>query len=93
MLDRSAAVAALRYVWPIGPWLGGNIEAAVGNVFGEHLQGFRPELLRFSGDIGITTLGVSDYPIEAIVGIGSETFEHGGQIDSVRVTLSVNHGF
>ena len=54
LVDRSAATAALRYVWPIGPWLGGNIEAAVGNVFGEHLQGFRPTLLRFSGDVGIT---------------------------------------
>jgi hypothetical protein len=93
LVDRSATSAALHYVWPIGPWLGGNIEAAVGNVFGEHLQGFRPELLRFSADIGVTSVGVSDYPIEAIVGIGSETFEHGGQIDSVRAALSVNHGF
>ena len=93
MIDRSAASAALHYVWPIGPWLGGNIEAGVGNVFGEHLQGFRPGLLRFSGDIGITTVGVSDYPIELIVGAGSETFEQGGQIDSIRATLSVNHGF
>ena len=82
MRDRSAAVAALHYTWPIAPMIGGNIEAAVGNVFGEHLEGFRPELLRFSGDVGITTIAVSDYPIEAIVGFGSETFEHGGQIDS-----------
>jgi hypothetical protein len=93
MLDRSAASAALHYVWPIAPWLGGNIEAAVGNVFGEHLQGFRPDLLRFSGDIGITTVGVSGYPIEAIVGVGSETFQQGGTIDSFRATVSVNHGF
>jgi len=93
MVDRSSAAAALHYVWPIGPWLGGNLEAAVGNVFAEHLQGFRPGLLRFSGDVGITTVGVSDYPIEAFFGVGSETFEHGGQIDSIRVTLSVNHGF
>ncbi|MGO8995860.1 MAG: BamA/TamA family outer membrane protein [Polyangiaceae bacterium] len=93
MRDRSAAVAALHYTWPIAPMIGGNIEAAVGNVFGEHLEGFRPELLRFSGDIGITTIAVSDYPIEAIVGFGSETFEHGGQIDSTRVMISVNHGF
>jgi hypothetical protein len=93
MIDRSAASAALHYVWPIGPWLGGNIEAGVGNVFGAHLQGFQPNLLRFSGDVGITTIGVSDYPIEALVGIGSETFEHGGQIDSIRITVSVNHGF
>ncbi len=93
MVDRSAATAALHYVWPIGPWLGGNIEAAVGNVFGEHLQGFRPDLLRFSGDVGVTTVGVGDYPIEAIFGVGSETFEHGGQIDSIRAMVSVNHGF
>jgi len=93
MLGRSAAVAALRYVWPVAPSLGGTIEVALGNVFDEHLQGFRPDLLRFSGDVGLTTIGVSDYPIEAIVGIGSETFEHGGQIDSIRVKLSMNHGF
>ena len=93
MIDRSAATAAIRYVWPIAPWLGGNIEAAVGNVFGAHLQGFRPDLLRFSSDIGGTSLAVSEYPVEAIVGIGSETFAQGGQIDSVRFTLSVNHGF
>jgi hypothetical protein len=91
--DRSAAVAALHYVWPIAPFLGGNIEAAVGNVFGEHLEGFRPGLLRFSGDIGFTTLQMSDYPIEAIIGMGSETFDHGGQIDSFRAMVSVNHGF
>jgi hypothetical protein len=93
MLGRSAAAAALHYVWPIAPWLGGNIEAALGNVFDEHLEGFRPELLRFSGDVGISTIGVSDYPIEVVVGIGSETFEHGGQIDSLRIQLSANHGF
>jgi hypothetical protein len=93
MLDRSAAAAAVHYVWPIAPWLGGSIQAAVGNVFDEHLEGFRPGLLRFSGDVGVSTIGVSDYPIEAIVGIGSETFEHGGQIDSFRVQLSANHGF
>jgi len=93
LLDRSAAVAALHYGWPIAPYLGGEIEAALGNVFEEHLQGFRLGLLRFSGDVGITTVGVQDYPVAVIVGIGSETFEHGGQIDSVRVRLSMSHGF
>lgn len=93
LVGRSAAASALRYTWPIAPDVGGTLEAALGNVFDEHLQGFHPNLLRFSGDLGITTIGVTQYPIEAIVGIGSETFEHGGQIDSIRVKLSVNHGF
>ena len=30
MLDRSAVAAALHYSWPIAPWVGGTIEAAVG---------------------------------------------------------------
>jgi hypothetical protein len=93
LLDRSAAAASLHYVWPVGPWLGGTIQAAVGNVFGPHLDGFRTDRLRFSSSIGLSTIGVGDYPVEAIFGLGSETFEHGGQIDSFRFTLSVNHGF
>jgi hypothetical protein len=93
LLDRSAAAASAHYLWPIGPWLGGTIEVAVGNVFDEHLQGFRPGRLRFSGDIGVSSLGASDYPIELIFGLGSETFESGGLIDSFRLALSVNHGF
>jgi hypothetical protein len=93
MVGRSAAAASLHYLWPIGPWLDGSLETAVGNVFDEHLAGFRTGRLRFSGAVGVSTMGLSDYPIALIVGMGSETFEHGGQIDSARVTLSVNHGF
>src|SRR5208283_970958 len=84
LLDRSAVVSALHYAWPIAPGVGGTMEAALGNVFDSHLEGFRPNLLRFSGDVGVTAVVMADYPIEAIVGIGSETFEHGGQIDSAR---------
>jgi hypothetical protein len=93
LVDRSAATAAMHYVWPVGPWLGGSIESAVGNVFDAHLSGMRPDRLRFSGSVGLSTVGTGDYPIELIVGCGSETFAHGGQIDSWRVNLSANHGF
>lgn len=93
LYDRSAAVAALHYVWPVGPWLGGSIETAVGNVFDEHLEGFRPGRLRFSGSVALTSIGVGDYPIELLVGCGSETFEHGGQVNSFRLNLAANHGF
>ncbi|HTR78034.1 MAG TPA: hypothetical protein VMH39_07980, partial [Gemmatimonadaceae bacterium] len=49
LVDRSAAVVSSRYVWPVAPNLEGRLDAAVGNVFGEHLQGFRTAMLRFSG--------------------------------------------
>jgi hypothetical protein len=93
LVDRSAAAVAAHYVWPVGPWLGGSLEAAVGNVFDEHLQGFRPGRTRFSSDVGVSTLTSSDYPIELTFGLGSETFERGGRIDSFRASLSVDHGF
>ena len=51
----SSATAMLRYDWPIASWIDGTLQGVVGNVFDEHLQGFSPGELRFSGAIGITT--------------------------------------
>lgn len=91
--DRSAAVVTATYSWPIGPWLDGRLEAAVGNVFSAHLAGFDAGLLRFSGAFGLSVAGLQDAPLELLFGLGSETFDHGGQIDSVRVSLGVPHTF
>jgi hypothetical protein len=93
LIDRSAAVATFRYRWPIAIWLDGSINAAVGNVFGEHLQDFDPGLLRFSGTLGISSRNSPDGSIEALVGFGTETFDHGGQIDSIRIVVGTNRGF
>jgi hypothetical protein len=90
LVDRSAAVLTLRYKWPIGPWISGAMRAAVGNVFGEHLDGFDPGLLRFSDTIGIESDSSPDSNFDAIVGFGTETFDHGGQVDSIRVALGVS---
>ncbi|HTU63676.1 MAG TPA: BamA/TamA family outer membrane protein, partial [Polyangiales bacterium] len=40
LLGRSAAVATLRYRWPIWVWLDGSIQIATGNVFDAHLSNF-----------------------------------------------------
>jgi hypothetical protein len=91
LVDRSAVAATAAYRWPIWVWLDGSIQAAVGNVFGEHLSGFTPGLLRFSGAIGVESVGSSpDSSFELLAGFGSETFDHGGQIDSIRVFLGTN---
>ena len=79
-------------VWPIAPWLGGTMEAALGNVFGQHLQGFQPDLLRYSGDIGITTVGVGEFPSRPS-SVAVRRRSRRGRMDSVRATLSVAHGF
>lgn len=91
--DNSAAVATLKYRWPIWVWLDGSLQAAVGNVFGEHLRQLDVGRFRFSGAIGIESVGSRDSSFELLVGVGSETFDHGAQLDSVRVLLGSNRGF
>jgi hypothetical protein len=92
LVDRSAAVGTLRYKWPIGPFVDGSIQAAVGNVFGAHLDGFDTRLLRFSGALGIETDSSPDSNFQLLVGFGTETFEHGGQVDTARLVLGISRG-
>jgi hypothetical protein len=90
LVDRSAAVAELRYRWPIGPFLSGSLQAAVGNVFGVHLEDFDPKLLRFSGALGLESDVSPDNAIHFLIGFGTETFDHGGQIDSFRLAFGTS---
>jgi len=87
MLDRSAFVTTLEYRWPVWAVLDGTMKAEFGNVFDTHLDDFKPALLRFSGSIGLQTSGVSDNPLQVIFGVGSETFEQGGRVDSFRLFI------
>ena len=84
LYDRSALVGTLRYSWPIWIWLDGAMHFELGNVFGEHLAGFALEKLRWSGTLGIQSSGTSENPLQIMVGVGSEPFEAGAEIDSFR---------
>ena len=64
--------------------------ARSGNVFGEHLDDFEPGLLRFSGAVGVETVGSPDGSLQILFGFGTETFEHGGQVDSFRFAVGTN---
>jgi hypothetical protein len=65
----------------------------VGNVFNDHLDGLTLSRLRFSGALGVETAGVSDNPFQLLVGFGTETFEHGTQLNSLRLVFGTNRGF
>ena len=73
LVDRSATTATLHYRWPIWVWLDGSLQAAVGNVFGDHLDGWKASLMRFSGAVGIESVGTPDNSLEVLLGMGSET--------------------
>jgi hypothetical protein len=93
LLGRSSAVASLRYRWPIWVSLDGAMEASIGNVFDEHLKGFAAKKLRFSAALGIETVGSPDSAFQLLFGIGTETFEQGTSVDSVRLVIGTNRGF
>jgi hypothetical protein len=93
LYDSSAFVAGFSYRWPIWIWLDGALRTEFGNVFGEHLDGFRVGRLRWSGAIGVESNGPPDSAFQVLIGAGSETFESGGEIDSFRFAVGATHGF
>ena len=91
--DNSAAAVTMKYRWPIWVWLDGSLQAAVGNVFGNHLEQLQTSRFRFSSAIGFESVGSRDGSFELLAGIGTETFDHGAQVDSARLLLGTNRGF
>ena len=93
MRGRSTAVAQLAYTWPVSVWADGQIRLATGNAFDAHLRGFALGKLRGSADVGLTTIDARDSGFEALAGVGTETFEHGATITSLRLTVGARVGF
>jgi hypothetical protein len=93
LLGRSNVVADLAYRWPIWIWLDGSMHAEVGNVFDAHLSDFEPKLLRWSASLGVESAGTPDTGIQLLVGVGSETFDSGGKVNSFRLVLGTTHDF
>jgi hypothetical protein len=85
-VDRSAAALVLRYSWPVWAAADGQLTFGAGNVFGERLEGFRPDLLRLSAAIGISSEDVGPLfpPVELLVGVGSQPLERGVRFSSLR---------
>jgi hypothetical protein len=91
--DRSAAVATLRYRWPIWVFLDGSAQVQMGNGFGPLLRDFDPGLFRLSAAIGVETVGSPDHTFEVLFGLGTETFDQGASVNSVRFLFGTNRGF
>jgi hypothetical protein len=93
LYGRSSAVATLRYSWPIWIWLDGSLQAAVGNVFDAKLEGASLKNSRFSGAIGIESSSSRDSVFQLLVGFGTETFDSGAELNSIRVVAGARSGF
>lgn len=89
----STASAQLGYRWPVWGWLDARTRLTLGNAFGEHLAGLTPSKVRVSGDVGVLATRTVDEALELLVGFGTETLEHGGDVSSVRVTVGARRQF
>lgn len=93
LLGQSAFVGELAYRWPIWIWLDGSMRFEMGNVFGEHLEGLTFRNLRISAAIGVESAGLSDNPLEVLVGFGTERIAEGTKVDSFRLFVGTHRGF
>ncbi|MEO8703176.1 MAG: hypothetical protein ABI867_24230 [Kofleriaceae bacterium] len=93
MTGRSTIAAQVGYTWPVWLSLDGQVRFAIGNAFDEQLSGFAPNKLRMSGDFGFATSQARNQAFEVLFGLGTETFEQGAGITSVRVTVGSRQGF
>ncbi len=64
-----------------------------GHVYGEHLQGISWGESRFSGAIGMESRGSRDSVFQLLVGFGTETFNSGADVNSIRVVVGARSGF
>jgi outer membrane protein assembly factor BamA len=92
LLGESGLAARAEYEWPVAVWLSGVIHVATGNVFGEEFDGFSPGLLRLSTGVGLRSIS-ADHRLEMLLAIGTETFDDGAEVDTVRFTIGGVTGF
>ena len=93
LVGRSGAVATLNYEYPVWAFLNGTLQVSTGNVFGPGLAGIEPKKLRLSTGFGLRTNSSPDNQFELLMGFGTETFEQGAAISSIRLALGATRGF
>ncbi len=93
LVDQSSIAAQLDYRWPVWVSLDGTLTAALGNVFGRHLEGFDPALLRASFALGLRTNNARDHAFEFLVGAGTEPFRDGAHLEEIRFATGTTTSF
>jgi len=93
LVGRSAVGAQLSYSWPVWVWLDGSLDYSVGNVFGEHLDGFEWDLLRSSFGLGLQATSSRDHVFEVLIAVGTDTFRDGSDLESFRFVFGATSGF
>ena len=91
----STLVTTLQYRYPVAAFVEGDLFAAVGNAFGEHLAGFAPERLFLNWGMELRTTFVRDVAIALTVAFASNRLDSQDfdAVDVRRISVGVIHGF
>lgn len=92
-VDRSGTALRLEYRWPVAVWLDGSLLYEAGSVFGGGLSGFDFGKFRNSYGFGLVAIGAQDHPFQALVALGTKSWEDGGGYDSFRFVFGTTAGF
>ena len=90
---RSATAATVRYRYPLWPMIEAFTEIAVGNAWGEHLEGWSLARSRLSGAIGIRNDDDGNQRFELLAGVGTEPFDRGASLGNARVLVALTPRF
>jgi hypothetical protein len=93
LLGQSQAAAKLSYSWPVWTDFDGVIEAALGNAFGRHYDGFALPLLRGSFAAGLETTRSRDIAFQVLFGAGTRPIDEGFAIEAFRFVVGTSSDF
>ena len=90
---QSEASIRLDYHWPVWNWLDGTLHVAIGNVYDGRFESFSLTDQRLSFGIGLAGVSQRDHFFEFLVGFGTDTFENGPDVESVRILFGGTREF
>lgn len=90
---QSHASILLDYHWPVWNWLDGTLHVAVGNVYDGRFENFSLKDQRLSFGVGLAGVSQRDHFFEFLVGFGTDTFDNGPDVESVRILFGGTREF
>lgn len=93
LIGESGASAVLEYRWPIWLWLDASVHVGVGNVFDGRFDDFALDRLRASWGVGVRTSSSRDHSFDLLIAVGTQPFDEGGKIESVRFVFGGSRDF
>ena len=93
VIGESIIASTFEYKWPVWVYMDGVLHYSVGNAFGANLNGFDFGKLRQSVAFGLRQTASFGPYFNFLVGLGSNSFDDGGDFNEVRIVIGAGRAF